>query len=80
MPGAPDPNPSTAANVVFIPHLADLIMPDEYADHPDGRLVRVQIRVTDDGIQILADGFRPAVVEDLLATLGAGTVEQMLCG
>lgn len=73
-------NPSVAADVEFVPHLPDLITPEEYSGHPKGRLVRLQISVTDQGIQILADGFRPAAVEELLAALGVGPVEQMLCG
>jgi FtsH ternary system-associated peptide len=74
------PNPSDAANVVFVPHLPDLITADEYAAHPAGGLVRLQISVTDDGVHILADGFRPAVIEELLTVLGCGAFEQMLCG
>jgi hypothetical protein len=76
----PNPPPSPAAAIVFVPDLPDLIMPEEYAEHPDGRLVRVRISVTDTGVHILADGFRPAVVEELLTALGGGPIEQMLCG
>jgi hypothetical protein len=75
MPNLPPP-----ADVVFVPGLPDLITPEEYPEHPEGRLVRVRISVTDTGVHILADGFRPAVVEELLAALGAGPIEQMLCG
>lgn len=64
----------------FVADLPDLISPDEYADHPDGRLVRFRIAVTDEGVEILGDGFRPAAVEQILSVLGVGPIEQMLCG
>jgi FtsH ternary system-associated peptide len=69
-----------AASFTFVPELPDLITPDEYDAHPDGRLVRLQIVVTEDGVQILGDAFRPAAVEALLAALGDGPIEEMLCG
>jgi hypothetical protein len=36
--------------------------------------------VTDDGVAVLGDAFRPATLEALLTALGGGPVEQMLCG
>ena len=64
----------------FVEHLDDLIQPEEYAEHPEGRLVRLRIRVTPDGVRVDGDAFRPEVLERLLAILGPETVEQMLCG
>ena len=64
----------------FVPHLPDLIAPEEYDEHPDGGLVRVEISVTTDGIAVLGDAFRPAVLEEMFAALGAGPIEEMLCG
>ncbi|KLL11703.1 radical SAM-modified peptide, FtsH ternary system-associated [Protofrankia sp. BMG5.30] len=72
---------STAAeSPSFVESLPDLIDASEYADHPDGRLVRLRITVTGSGVEILGDAFRPAVLEALLADLGGGATEQMLCG
>jgi hypothetical protein len=65
---------------VFVRELPDLITPEEYGDHPDGRLVRFRIAVTGDGIEIVGDSFRPAAVEQILAALGGGPIEEMLCG
>jgi len=70
----------TRPEYVFVPELPDLITPDEYIDHPDGRLIRIRIVVTDQGVEIIGDGFRPAAVEQVLAALGSGPIEQMLCG
>jgi hypothetical protein len=64
----------------FVEDLPDLIQPEEYADHPEGRLVRVRISVTADGVEILGDAFRPEVLEEVLRRLGPGEIEQMLCG
>jgi hypothetical protein len=71
---------SDGAGFTFVPELPDLITPDEYDAHPEGRLVRLQITVTEDGVQVLGDAFRPAAVEALLAALGGGPIEEMLCG
>jgi hypothetical protein len=73
-------NQSDDPDFVFVPHLPDLITPEEYDAHPDGRLVRLEIRVTEDGVQILGDAFRPATLERLFTALGAGAIEEMLCG
>jgi len=69
-----------ATSVSFVPALPDLIDPSEYDDHPAGNLVRIQIRITDAGVEILGDAMRPVTLEALLAALGAGPIEQMLCG
>jgi FtsH ternary system-associated peptide len=65
---------------VLVPHLDDLISADEYADHEQGRLVRLRITTGAGGVEILGDAFRPEALEALLAALGADVVEQMLCG
>lgn len=64
----------------FVEDLPDLIQPEEYADHPEGRLVRLRISVTADGVEILGDAFRPEVFEEILRRLGPDEIEQMLCG
>lgn len=64
----------------FVKDLPDLIQPEEYADHPEGRLVRLRISVTADGVEILGDAFRPEVLEEILRKLGPDEIEQMLCG
>ncbi|GAA1416753.1 radical SAM-modified peptide, FtsH ternary system-associated [Catellatospora coxensis] len=64
----------------YVQHLPDLIMPEEYADHPDGRLVRLRISVCPDGVDIVGDAFRPEALERLLAAISEGPIDQMLCG
>jgi hypothetical protein len=69
----------------FVASLPDLIDPAEYADHPDGGLVRLRISVTEHGLEILGDGMRPDQIEAVLEGLAgpddtAPPMEQMLCG
>jgi hypothetical protein len=66
--------------IEFVESLPDLIDATEYDSHPTGGLVRLRITVTDTGVEVLGDGLRPEAVEALLAALGGGTMEQMLCG
>jgi hypothetical protein len=64
----------------YVSDLPDLINAEEYPDHPDGRLVRLRIRVTETGLEIVGDAFRPESVEAIMAELGAAEIQQMLCG
>jgi hypothetical protein len=64
----------------FVASLPDLIEPGEYARYPAGGLVRLRVTATGAGVEVLGDGMRPAELDALLAALGGGPVEQMLCG
>ena len=71
----------TAVKHVFTESLPDLIDAKEYSRYPNGTLVRIKISVTDTGVEILGDGLRPELVEQVLAAIGGGEpMEQMLCG
>ena len=74
------PDDPVPARHAFVPSLPDLIDASEYAAHPDGGLIRLRITVTESGVELLGDGLRPDAVEAVLAALGGGTMEQMLCG
>lgn len=65
---------------VFVESLPDLIEPNEYADDPNGRRIKLRIRVTENGIEVLGDAVRPKELEELLLALDPATLEQMLCG
>ncbi len=64
----------------FVEQLPDLIHPEDYPSDPDGRRVRLRIRTSADGVEILGDAMRPALLEEILEELGADEIEQMLCG
>jgi FtsH ternary system-associated peptide len=70
----------TAGQHVFTELIPDLINADEYNKYPDGTLVRVRISVSENGVEVLGDGLRPELVEEVLKAIGGGPMEQMLCG
>ena len=64
----------------YVEDLPDLIMPEDYAGDPKGRLVRLRITVTEDGVEVLGDAVRPVELEALLEGLDPQFLEQTLCG
>jgi hypothetical protein len=64
----------------FVDDLPDLIAPEEYAGDPAGKRVRLRIRVTAEGVEVLGDAVRPEELERMLRALDAAVIEQMLCG
>ncbi len=64
----------------FVEDLPDLIQPENYPSDPEGRRIRLRIRTTADGVEILGDSMRPEQLEKLLEALGPEVIEQMLCG
>ena len=64
----------------FAERIPDLIDAEEYAQYPRGRRVRLRIRRTEEGVEIVGDAVRPDELERLLEELGAEVIEQMLCG
>jgi hypothetical protein len=60
--------------------LPDLIEPGEYAEHPEGRLLRFRIQFDAEGVTVLGDAFRPQLLEALLESLEPEEIEQMMCG
>jgi hypothetical protein len=71
---------TVTADYRFVEQLPDLIGPEEYAEQPAGGLVRIQISVGENGVEVLGDAIRPEVLERILASLGPEEIEQMLCG
>jgi hypothetical protein len=64
----------------FVATLPDLVSPEEYANDPQGRRVRVRITATAGGVEIVGDGPRPVEVDRMLAALGAPVIDKLLCG
>jgi FtsH ternary system-associated peptide len=70
---------------VFTESLPDLIGAQEYDRYPDGTLIRIRICISEHGVEILGDGIRPELVEQVLTAITDGAsgpvlMEQMLCG
>ena len=68
------------AEYLFVDEIPDLIHPQDYADDPQGRRVRLKISKTGEGLEIIGDAIRPDELERLLEGMDADTIEQMLCG
>ncbi|MDI1429639.1 radical SAM-modified peptide, FtsH ternary system-associated [Polyangium sorediatum] len=64
----------------FVESLPDLITPEEYAADPEGRKVKLLIRPTADGVEVIGDAVRPKELEEILLALDPAVLEQMLCG
>lgn len=64
----------------FVEDLPDLIHPEDYAADPHGRRLRLRIRPSADGVEVLGDAMRVKELERLLAALSPEEIEQMLCG
>ncbi len=64
----------------FVNRLPDLIQPEEYSADPRGRRMRLRLKVTDEGVEVLGDAMRPVELERLLESLSPKVIEQMLCG
>jgi hypothetical protein len=72
---------SPCTKTCFVDHLPDLITEEDYlSDSPGQKKVRVQIRITDEGVDVLGDSMYAHLVEELLAQLDTATIERMLCG
>lgn len=64
----------------FVEHLPDLITEADYQDPPDQQKIRVRISLTHEGVEVLGDSMYAALLEQMLADLGADEIERMLCG
>lgn len=64
----------------FVADLPDLLHANDYETDPEGRRVRVRLRVTAHGVEILGDAVRAGEIEALLQKLEPEQIERMLCG
>lgn len=67
-------------SIKFVDHLSDLITEEDYLDTSSGKKIRIQIRWTEKGLEILGDSMHGPLLEKLLAKLGSKEIEKMLCG
>lgn len=64
----------------FVPYLPDLINETDYEADPKGKRVKIQLKVNENGIELMGDSVRPEALEKLLEQLSDDVIEQMLCG
>ncbi len=60
--------------------MPDRLNADDHEGDPVGRRVRVRLRVTPQGLEIIGDAVRAAEIEALLQQLEPAMIERMLCG
>lgn len=66
--------------VEFVDHIPDLMTWEDYDVAHEKQVVRFQLRVTDEGLEIIGDSPYPHLIEKLLAGIDPHTLEMMLCG
>ncbi len=66
--------------ILLVNHIPDLITWDDYESVETQKRVRVRLSVTQDGLEIIADGPYPKELESLLSELGIKVIESMICG
>ena len=60
--------------------IPDLITWDDYETVGNLKRVRIRLSVTDHGLEIIADGPYPKILEELLESLEPKVIESLLCG
>lgn len=65
---------------VYVERLPDLITPEDYKNDPLGKRVRVRIRASENGLEILGDAQRPMVLDEILEQLSPDSIEKVPCG
>ncbi|MCW2247724.1 hypothetical protein M2352_003358 [Azospirillum fermentarium] len=64
----------------FKDSIPDLFHPTDYDVAENARRLRIRIRHTDDGVEIIGDALSASIIEELLEKLDPAVIEQMLCG
>lgn len=64
----------------YVSRLPDLMTWEDYQTADRRKLVRIQLTVTEAGVEIIGDSPYPHLVEKLLAELDPAVIEMMLCG
>jgi hypothetical protein len=66
--------------VRFVAHLPDLMTGEDYREAHRRKVLRFRLAQGGQGLEILGDSPYPDLLEELLAALGPGVIEMMLCG
>ncbi len=65
---------------IFVASLPDLMTKEDYVAPGRNKKIRIRIKSTEEGLEILGDSRHPLELEKLLAEMGADEIERMLCG
>ncbi len=61
-------------------HLPDLMTEDDYMKASDQKRIRLQLKITDQGIEIIGDSQYPHLLDKILEALEPHQIEKVLCG
>ena len=64
----------------FVQQLEDLIQPREYLEDTQGKRVRLRIKATGQGVEIMGDAVQVRELEEMLEGLEPEAIERVLCG
>lgn len=64
----------------YVTHLPDLMTPAHYNVAHQRKIIRFQLKLGDEGLEIIGDSPYPGLLEELLESLGPEAIEMMLCG
>jgi len=64
----------------YVTHLPDLMTPAHYNAAHQQKVIRFQLKLGDEGLEIIGDSPYPGLLEELLESLEPEAVEMMLCG
>lgn len=66
--------------IAYVGDLPDLMTPEHYHDAHQRKIIRFQLKVGDEGLEIIGDSPYPGLVDELLESLGPEVIERVLCG
>jgi hypothetical protein len=66
--------------ILPVSYISDLMTWDDYDGVETKKRVRVRLSVTENGLEIIADGPYPKELEALLSGLDIKVIECMICG
>jgi hypothetical protein len=75
-----DKNEKSLSHPVFVRHLPDLMTPEDYNDTSGRKKIRIQIKSTEQGIEVLGDSMYPDLLVNLFSKLEIKEIETVLCG
>jgi hypothetical protein len=67
-------------NIKFVQDLPGLLTAEDYRQESIPKKIRLRIKTTEQGIDILGDSMYPEELETLLRQLDAREIQMILCG
>lgn len=72
--------PDETDSPVFIDRIDDLMRPEDYREASGRKKIRIRIKNTADGLELVGDSLYPGELEKLLADTATQPLKKVLCG